>query len=178
MNTIYSRALTTGALVLFTFNTGAAAQEPSSAVLNKLDVQKLVASEQSGDHAKLSAHFTALAERYEAEARQHTAMAQASVGNPSRQMATGMSAHCKQLADLNTKSAGTARELAAHHTKLAAGAPSSAPHDGEGFQGGAGAPYPTKQDLSALAAKAGTTADHRALEEYLHDGGETVRRRR
>ena len=167
MTTIYSRALATGALALFTFATGAAAQAPSSAILNKLEVQKLVTSAQPGDNAKLSAHFTSLAERYEAEAKQHTAMSQASVGNPNRQIATGMSAHCKRLADLNTQSATTLRELAAHHKKLAAGAPSIAPRDGARFQGGAGAPSPTTQDLNALAAKAHTAPDHRALEEYF-----------
>jgi hypothetical protein len=167
MTTIYSRVLATGAVILLTFTTGAAAQAPSTAILNKLEVHKLVTSAQPGDNAKLSMHFTALAERYEGEAKEHMAMSQASVGNPSRQLATGMSAHCKRLADLNTQSAATLRELAAHHKKLAAGALSIAPHDSAGFQGGAGAPPPTKQDLNALAAKANTAADHRALEEYF-----------
>ena len=166
-----------GTLVFLAF-AGNAASQTASTVLNKLDVQKLVASAQPGDNAKLSAHFAALAERYAAEAKEHTAMSQASVGNPSRQLATGMSLHCKRLADLNTQSAATLRELAAHHKTLAAGTPSIAPRDSAGFQGGAGAPAPTKQDLNALAAKASTTADHRALQEVLPDGGETVHRRR
>jgi hypothetical protein len=167
MTTIYARALTTGALAFLTFTTGAAAQAPPSPILNTLEVQKLVTGAQPVDDAKLSSHFTALAERYETEAKQHTAMAQASAGNPNRQLATGMSAHCKRLADLNTQSATTLRELAGHHQKLAAGASSTAPHDSARFQGGAGARTPSKQDLTALAATAHTTADHRALEEYF-----------
>ncbi len=167
MRTIHFRALSIGTLALLTLAAGAAAQGPSSAVLNKLDVQKLLTSAQPADNVKLSAHFSGLAERYDAEARQHTAMSQASVGNPSRALATGMSAHCKRLAELNTQSAATVRALAVHHKKLAAGTPSVAPRDSAGFQGGAGAPNPTKQDLSALAANAGTVADHRALQEYF-----------
>ena len=35
------------------------------------------------------------------------------------------------------------------------------------FQGGAGEPAPTEKELNALAAKASTPAEHRALEEYF-----------
>jgi hypothetical protein len=78
-----------------------------------------------------------------------------------------MSAHCKQLASLNAQSEKTVRELAAYHGKLAGGTPAAAPKDGARFQGGAGAPEPTEQELDALAAKARTPAEHRALEEYF-----------
>ena len=113
------------------------------------------------------AHFTALAERYAAEAKRHMSMSQSFVGNPSRNLGTGMSAHCKQLADLNTQSATELRELAAYHQKLASGAAATPPAGGARFEGGAGAPAPTEQELNALAAKASTPADHRALEEYF-----------
>jgi hypothetical protein len=75
--------------------------------------------------------------------------------------------HCKRLAELNTQSAATLRELAGHHKALAAGAVSTPPAAGARFQGGAGAPEPTESDLKALAAKAATPADHRALQEYF-----------
>jgi hypothetical protein len=78
-----------------------------------------------------------------------------------------MSAHCKQLADLNTKSATELRELATYHQKLAAGAPAAVPTTGTRFEGGTGARTPTVQELSALAAKASTPADHHSLEEYF-----------
>ena len=94
-------------------------------------------------------------------------MSQSFTGNPGRTVATGMSAHCKRLADLNTESATTVRELAAYHEKLAAGAPATPPRDAARFHGGAGAPAPTQKDLNLLAAKASTPADHRALEEYF-----------
>jgi len=78
-----------------------------------------------------------------------------------------MSAHCKQLADLNTKSATELRELATYHQKLASGAAATPPAAGARFEGGVGAPAPTEQELNAMAAKASTPADHRALEEYF-----------
>jgi hypothetical protein len=94
-------------------------------------------------------------------------MSQSFVGNPSRNLGSGMSIHCKRLADLNTQSATTVRELASYHEKLAAGAPATPPLDGARFQGGAGASEPTEKELNALAAKANTPAEHRALEEYF-----------
>jgi hypothetical protein len=78
-----------------------------------------------------------------------------------------MSMHCKRLADLNSQSATELRALATYHQKLAAGVPATTPVSGSRFEAGAGAPLPTAQELNAMAAKAGTPADHRALEEYF-----------
>jgi hypothetical protein len=95
-------------------------------------------------------------------------MSQSFVGNPSRSnLGAGMSAHCKRLADLNTESATTLRELATYHRGLAAGAAAPPPAGGSRFESGAGAPRPTDQELNAMAAKASTPADHRVLEEYF-----------
>jgi hypothetical protein len=162
---IRSRSLPALAFLVFAGN--AVAQDRSPAVLNTLEVQQLVKRAEPGDNARLAAHFTALAERYTDEAKRHTSMAQSFVGNPSRNVGTGMSAHCKQLADLNTQSATALRELATYHQKLAAGAPATAPTTGGRFEGGAGAPAPTDQELNALAAKASTPADHHGLEQYF-----------
>jgi len=167
MRAIHPR-LSIAALALFTVAGGVAhSQNRSPEVLNTMEVRELIASAEPGAHARLSTHFAALAERNTADARRHTAMSQSFGGNPSRNLATGMSAHCKRLADLSTQSATTLRELAAHHKTLAAGAPSTAPKDGARFEGGAGAPQPNERELSALAAKASTPADHRGLEEYF-----------
>ena len=68
---------------------------------------------------------------------------------------------------LNTQSATTLRELATYHQKLASGAAATPPAGGGRFEGGAGAHAPTDQELNAMAAKAGTPADHHALEEYF-----------
>ena len=155
------------ALAFLAFGGNAAAQDRSQAVLNTLEVQRLVKRAEPGDNASLAAHFTALADRYAAEAKRHTSMAQSFVGNPSRNLGTGMNAHCKQLADLKTKSAIELRELAAYHQTLASGVTATPPAGGARFEGGAGAPAPTEQELNAMAAKASSPAEHRALEEYF-----------
>jgi len=167
MRTIQIRSLSLAAFAFLAFAGNTAAQDKSPALLNTLEVRQLVKRAEPGDNARLAAHFTALADSYVAGARQHTSMAQSFVGNPSRNLGTGMSAHCKQLAHLNTKSATELRELATYHQKLASGATATPPAGGARFEGGAGAPRPTDQELNAMAAKAGTPDDHRALEEYF-----------
>jgi hypothetical protein len=166
MTTFTFRPLAIGTLALLIF-AGNAWSQTASPILNTLEVQKLIASNAPGDNARLSAHFTALADRYAAEASRHTTMAQSYVGNPNRSTGGGMSIHCKRLAELNTQSAASLCELANHHKALAAGATSTAPAAGARFEGGAGASEPTEAELKALAAKAATPADHRALQEYF-----------
>ena len=166
MTTFTFRPLAIGTLAVLIFAGNALAQT-ASPILNTLEVQKLVASSAPNDNAKLSAHFAALADRYAAEAKSHTAMAQSYGANPNRSTGGGMSIHCKRLAELNTQSATTLRELADYHKALAAGAAATAPAGGGRFEGGAGASKPTEADLKALAAKAATPADHRALQEYF-----------
>ena len=168
MRTISIRLIAAGMLAVVALAGAAAAQTPASPMLNTLEVRKLVSSTEPADNARLSAHFSALADRYAADAKRHNAMAQAFMAAPTRRVPANTAAdHCKRLAALNTKSAETLRELAAHHDKLAAGTPSTAPNGSERFQGGAGAQAPTDAELRALAAKASTPADHRALQEYF-----------
>jgi len=167
MRTVHFRSLSLVAAAVLTLTGGVAAQDRPSGLLSNLEVRQLVARAEPGDQAQLSAHFTALGDRYAAQAKRHISMSQRFIGNPSRKLGTGMSAHCKRLADLNTQSATTVRELAAYHAKLASGTPATPPRDAARFQGGAGAPEPTEQELNALAAKASTPAEHRGLEEYF-----------
>ena len=167
MRTVHFRSLALAAAAALTFAASGAAQERAFGLLNNLDVRQLVARAEPGDQVQLSAHFTALAGRYATEAKRHISMSQSFIGNPSRNLGTGMSAHCKQLANLNTQSETTVRELAAYHAKLASGTPATSPRDGARFQSGAGAPEPTAKELNALAAKASTPAEHRALQEYF-----------
>jgi len=167
MRTLSFRLLaTTGAFVLML--TGVAtAQDTATGLLNTLELRQLVARAEPADNARLRAHFLALADRYTAEAKRHLSMSQSFTGNPSRNLGTGMSVHCKQLADLNTQSATTVRELAVYHEKLAGGTTATPPPDAARFQAGVGAPEPTDKELNALAAKASTPAEHRALQEYF-----------
>jgi hypothetical protein len=167
MRTIHIRSLSLAAFAFLAFAGNAAAQKTSPVLLNTLEVQQLVKRAEPADAARLAAHFTALAERYTAEARRHTSMSQSFGGNPSRNLATGMSAHCERLTDLNTQSASQLRELATYHQKLASGAIATPPAGSARFEGGAGARVPTDQELNALAAKARTPSEHHALEEYF-----------
>jgi hypothetical protein len=167
MRTVHFRSASLVAAAVLTLTASVAAQDRASGLLNNLEVRQLVARAEPGDQAQLSAHFTALGDRYAAEAKRHIAMSQSFAGNPSRNLGTGMSAHCKRLADLNTQSATTVRELAAYHANLASGTQATPPRDAARFQSGAGAPEPTQKELNALAAKAGTPAEHRGLEEYF-----------
>ena len=172
MKVIHSRSLFAAAAGL-ALATSAVAQETPSALLNSLEVRQLVVRAEPADHARLSAHFSALGDRYAAEAQRHTSMSRSFVANPSRSLGSGMSTHCKRLADLNTESAATARELAVFHEKLSNGMAAVLPRNAEKLQAGAGAREPNHKELTALAAKATTPADHRALAEYF----ETLARR-
>lgn len=167
MRTVHFRSFALATAALLTAVAPLAAQERSGALLNSMEVRQLVARAEPADNARLAVHFTALADRYTAEAKTHVSMSQSFIGNPSRNLGTGMSAHCKRLADLNRESATTTRELAAYYEKLAAGAAATPPRDGSRFQAGAGASEPTEGELKAMAAKASTPAEHRALQEYF-----------
>ena len=166
MTTFSIRTLAMGALAVVAA-VGVAAAQTTSPILNTLEVRTLVERGEPTDHARLSGHFAALADRHDAEARRHTAMASSFGGNPNRNLGGGMSAHCKRLATLNTESAATLRELVKHHQALASGTTSTPPRGAAPFQAGAGAPEPTEAELKTLAARAATPADHRALEEYF-----------
>jgi hypothetical protein len=113
-------------------------------------------------------HFGVLAEMYAADAKRHNAMASGFIAAPVRRYAANTAGdHCKRLEQLNLESAAILRELAAHHEALAAGKTSTVPRGASRFEQGEGAPTPTAEELSALAAEASTPADHRALEEYF-----------
>ena len=167
MRPVHFRPFALVAVAFLTVAGTAAAQEKSVVLLNRVEVQQLVARGEPSDNARLAVHFSTLADRFAAEAKRHISMSQSFAGNPNRSLGTGMSAHCKRIADLNTQEATTVRELVAYHEKLAAGAPATPPREGSRFQGGAGAPEPTEKELNALAARANAPAEHHALEEYF-----------
>jgi hypothetical protein len=79
MRTLQIRFLWVSALALLAFAGSATAQDKSPALLNTLEVEQLVKRAEPGDNARLVAHFTALAERYVAEAKRHTSMRRASL---------------------------------------------------------------------------------------------------
>jgi hypothetical protein len=143
----------------------AAAQAPSN-VLNKLDVQKLVAAETPVASLTLAVHFDALADQFIAEANGHRAMAAAYRASANRSAVPAASVHCERLAERATGAAATTRELATFHRNLAAGRPVVVPRGAAAFQGGYGAPEPNADQLRKLAMTARTRSDHLALAEY------------
>jgi hypothetical protein len=154
------------AILVLAAGRNAAAQERPPGLLNKLDVQTLVARGDPVDNDRLFAHFRVLWDRYLTDAEQHESMARSFAGNPNRSSG-GTPQHCTQLATLDRQSAKTLRELALYHRQLADGVSASLPPGAARFEGGAGAPDPTQQELDALAARARFRTDHLALEEYL-----------
>lgn len=144
----------------------AAAQAPSG-VLNKLEVQKLVAAETAEASVALAAHFDALAARYLADAAKHKAMGQAYKANANRSAVTSAAGHCERLAKLGSDSAAAAGELATYHRELAAGKAAVLPKGAAALQGGKGAPDPTAEQLHHLAMMTRARADHLSLQEYF-----------
>ncbi|MGE0444095.1 MAG: hypothetical protein AB7P99_02625 [Vicinamibacterales bacterium] len=146
--------------------TGLSAQDKPAAPLSSAEVRQLITRGQPADHARLSAHFAAQADRYAADARRHSTMQPAFSGNSKlAHMAASQAAHCKQLAERNSESAALLKELAAHHAKESAGAVSAPPKGSERFQGAAR--VPSDPELAKLAGSAATAADHATLERYF-----------
>jgi hypothetical protein len=168
LGTNIRRSLAIAATTLVTLANGSsvAAQERPPGLLNTLDVRTLVARGDPVDNDRLFVHFRVLRDRYLTEAERHDSMARSFMGNPNRTSAAGRE-YCKRLAHLNRQWAKTLRELALYHKQLAEGTPATLPPGAARFQGGAGAPDPTEQEVEALAAQARSRTDHLALAEYL-----------
>ena len=138
----------------------------TSVVLNRFEVQQLVAGGGPDDQLRLRDHFLALAARYAAEAERNEALAAGLVGNPNRNVPRTPGGKFARLAAQNRGWAQTARELAAHHERVAAGTFSTPPADSARFEAGLGGTTPTEHELHRFAAAARTPAAHKALEEY------------
>lgn len=152
---------------------GSAVAQDKAGLLTSIDVKRLVANAEPGDHASLRDHFEALANRYDQEAQRDRDFARVLAGNPNRRFGGSLGSKYLRLADSASKSAATVRELAAHHGRLASGESSVAPADSARFEAGEGAPAPTEQQLRELAAGARTAIDHRVLAEYYTTVAET-----
>lgn len=163
----FSPAVAVTAFVILAGGSSAAAQERPPGLLNTLEVRALVARGDPVDNDRLFVHFRVLWDRYLTEAERHDSLARSFMGNPNRTPGGDTREHCKQRATLNRQSAEIARELALYHKQLAEGITATLPTGAARFQGGAGAPDPTAQELDALAARARTRTDHLALAEYL-----------
>ncbi len=83
MRTISIRSLSLPALAFLAVVGTLTAQDRPPAMLNAVEVQQLVKRAEPADQARLSAHFSALADRYTAEVKRHKSMSQAFVGRSS-----------------------------------------------------------------------------------------------
>jgi hypothetical protein len=167
MGTISIRAAVVSCALSLLAGSAALAHDQPTAVLNTLELRQLVERAEPADHARLTAHFGALAQRYAAEAKLHERMAHASTGQPGKSSNAGMAAHCRSLAKADRELEEGARSLAAFHKARAAGASVAPPANTRGLEGGVGASKPKGQELDEFAAKAAETNDHRALADYF-----------
>ena len=98
----------------------------ASDLLTSKEVKALIATANTpADHTKLQKHFLALAAKYEADATEHAAEAQAYRKNPSfmeskNPTGPGTAAHCDRFAQLDREAAKEARDLASAHEHMAA----------------------------------------------------------
>lgn len=160
MNTSFVRPFAGAVLTALMLAPGLAAQNPASGRLSAAQVTQLISRGEPADHARLRAHFAALADQDAADAKRHTAMQQEYAGS-TKIVAVHMRSHCKELVSRSQQSAATLRELSAYHGNLAGGATAESPR--ATAQPGA----PTDAELARLAGNAETGADHRTLESYF-----------
>ena len=127
MNTF--RRYTLGVLALMglalSVAVSAAPASKSSDLLTSAQVKELIATAKTpAEHVKLQNHYLALAAKYDGEATEHAAEAQAYRTNPSFMDSKhpgnpGTAAHCDRFAELDRDAAKEARELAATHEHMA-----------------------------------------------------------
>ena len=129
MSTFSSRIVVAFSVIALAVSAGAATAaqaRKSPDLLTSKQVKELVATAKTAaDHLKLAKHFTALAARYEAQANEHAAEAQAYRKNPTfmeskNPSGPGTAAHCDRFAELTRQAAKEARELASAHERMAA----------------------------------------------------------
>lgn len=168
MNTITSRALAMVGLAVLVMGASVASQTAPSPILSPAEVQQLIASSQPMDHARLRAHFTALAEKAAAETKQHESTPQSYARNGKlAYMVPSITAHCKKLADTSRQLETSLRTLASDHGQLAGGAVYQPPVPSTRSAGTATAGSLSDTELADLAARATSAADHQKLEQHF-----------
>jgi hypothetical protein len=119
--------LALGTLILLAALTPTFAAEPQG-LQKSADVRALVNNAKTpADHQKLARHFTAMAEKHEAEAKEHEVLAAEYTKHPTgreeKHPMSGQTAeHCKYYAEHCRKAATEMRALAAAHLGMAKGA--------------------------------------------------------
>ena len=96
----------------------------SKAMLKPKEVKALVANAKTpADHMKLARHFAAMAEKHEAEAKEHEALAEVyshrSAARTADPLGTNNEQHCKDYAEHCRRAAADMRAMAEVHEKMA-----------------------------------------------------------
>ena len=113
-----------GLLAALTADIGSAAEQ-QKAILSSKQLKALVATAKTpADHLKLARHYTAMAEKHEAEANEHMALAAEYRKAPrasesKRPMAGDTAAHCEYYAEHCRKAAQEMRTMAKIHEEMA-----------------------------------------------------------
>jgi hypothetical protein len=144
-----------------------ASAQVGSGMLNRFEVQRLVAIDTAEAHAALARHFIALAHIYRSDAARYTALAKGYVGNPNHPNGTTVAASWMRKAEDATANANAARAVVAYHQILSLGRTTRRPADAAAFDGGKGAPPPTPAEVDTLVNAARTPQAHRELVEYF-----------
>jgi|KBSMisStandDraft_5_1062788.scaffolds.fasta_scaffold544290_1 hypothetical protein len=162
---VFLRILTITALTMATAQTVTAQNTP--AVLNTLDVQRLVVADTPMAHATLAKHFIALAAVYKADADHYSSLAALPAGNPNHPVATDSRERRARQAQAAIADERAARDAAAYHLILSIRGTPRGLARSPAFDGGKGAPLPTLAELDELARTARTPSAHRELAEYF-----------
>lgn len=153
----------------------AAPQGTSGPVLDEGELRQAMSATGAPDHAKLAAHYTALADRYGGDSARHAEMAKGYSTNTSRAGGPDMRGHCIALANLNAGMEKSARNLAKFHTDSAATAAKPAPSGSMGGQMashgkvGEAEKAPAPSDHAAVAAYFNRVADRYTADAKMHD---------
>jgi hypothetical protein len=150
------------ALVLMSTTSANAQGKKSSDLLPAKQVKELAATAKTpADHMKLSKHYAALAEKYDAEAVEHDIVAKAYRAMPNaseskRPGAPDTAIHCDRLAAYARDAAKEARMLAAAHEEMASGRTVQSERPGD-------------EELIALIDHATSPSQHEALAAYYDE---------
>jgi hypothetical protein len=153
----------------------AAPQGTAGHVLNEAELRQAMSATGGPDHAKLAAHYTALAARYAADSAMHAEMAKWYSSNTSRAGGPDMRTHCAALANLSAGMEKSARELAKFHMESGGATAKPSP---SGAMGGDMASHakmreaekaPAPSDHAAVAAHFTRLADRYTADAKMHD---------
>ena len=111
-------------LALITADVGSAADQQKAMLSNKQLKALVTNAKTPADHLKLARHYTAMAERHEADANEHAALAAEYRKAPrasesKRPMSPDTAAHCEYYAQHCRKAAQEMRAMAKIHEEMA-----------------------------------------------------------